>query len=164
MKYFSVIFFAVALAVTWNVIHSKPDVSFETHSGIQEKLAELIKNSILAKKPGATDVVIEKIWTEMITADKVKASFIYSYKNSSDEGPVTTRISGQGNLERKNTSGEMNHWVLTNFETTTDNIEFNDATLVTGSSSAPAENPMEKPAEESSVAEPKNENHSETTH
>ena len=82
MKYFSVIFFAAALSWTWTVIHSKPDVSFETHSGIQEKLAELIKNSILAKKPAATEIVIEKIWTEMITDERVKASFIYSYKET----------------------------------------------------------------------------------
>lgn len=134
MKYFSVIFFAVALSWTWSVIHSKPDVSFETHSGIQEKLAELIKNSILAKKPAATEIVIEKIWTEMITNEKVKASFIYSYKDVSEEGPITTRISGQGYLEKKAVEGESNHWVLTNFETSSDNIEFNDATLVTGSS------------------------------
>jgi hypothetical protein len=142
MKYLSVIFFTISLVWTWNVIHSKSDVSFETHSGIQEKLGGLIRDSILAKKPTATEITIEKIWTEKLTKDKVKASFIYSYKDNSEEGVVTTRIAGQGYLEKKPDEGDSNHWILTDFATTSDNIEFNDATLVTGSGTSSEENPV----------------------
>lgn len=155
MKYISVLFFAVALAWTWHVVHSKPEVSFETHSGVQEKLAELIKASLLAKKPEATEFVIEKIWTETITATKLKTYFIYSFKETTEEGPITNRIEGSGFLEKKESlenENESNHWVFSNFVVGNDVIEFGDSSLVTVSAkdlegSAPSDSSKESSTE-----------------
>jgi len=157
MKYISLILFTVALVWTWNLVHSDSDISFETHSGIQEKLAVLISETIQAKRPQATDIMIEKIWTEVLSSAKVKAFFIYSFKDQTEEsGPVTSQIRGEGILERQGDDGSGNdRWVLTKVQTSSDAIQFDDATIVTGSPTgstteeappAATEAPMSTPA------------------
>lgn len=148
MKYLSLIVFVVALAWTWHLVHSSNPVSFETHSGIQEKLATLISETIQAKRPTATDIVIRKIWTENMspTGDRVKAFFVYAFKdNSGEAGPITSEIRGEGFLERQPDDGSGNdRWVLTKVFTSSDSIQFDDATIVTaspnGSSTSETEN------------------------
>ena len=135
MKYVSLVLFTIALIWTWNLVHTESDISFETHSGIQQKLADLITETIKTKKPSASEIVIEKIWTEVQSAEKVKAFFIYSFKDTTEEGVVSSQIRGEGLLERKGVTSEGNdHWVLTKVQTTNDAIQFDDATIVTGSS------------------------------
>jgi hypothetical protein len=135
MKYVSLVLFTLALVWTWNLVHTPSDISFETHSGIQEKLAGLITDTIKAKRPSASDIVIQKIWTEVVSNEKVKAFFIYSFKDNSESGLVTSEIRGEGLLERKEPSatGE-DHWVLSKVQTSSDAIQFDDATIITGSS------------------------------
>jgi hypothetical protein len=138
MKYLSLIVFVIALAWTWHLVHSDNPVSFETHSSIQEKLATLITETIQAKRPTATDIVIQKVWTENMSAtgDRVKALFVYSFKdNSGEAGPITSEIRGEGFLERQPDDGSGNdRWVLTKVFTSSDSIQFDDATIVTASS------------------------------
>lgn len=128
MKYLGVISFIILTAWTWNVVHSEADIGFETHSGIQEKLSALIQETIKAKKPSVTEVKIEKIWTEPLPDNKVKAYFIYSF---SDENTRTT-IQGEGLLERQPDDGSgLDRWSLTKVKTTNDAIIFEDGLVVT---------------------------------
>ena len=149
MKYLSIIFFTLALAWTWSVVHSKSEISFETHSGIQEKLAILIRDTVKNKKPSASEIIIEKIWTEVIATGKVKASFIYSFKDNSEEGMISTRIHGHGILDRKEpTEDGLDQWSLSQVQATSDAIEFGDATIVTGnpnSNEPPASSEAQQP-------------------
>lgn len=132
MKYISVLVFAVVLAWTWHVIHSSSAISFETHSGIQEKLANLITQTIKAKRPAATDILIEKLWTEAVNDDKVEAHFLYSYKDQSEGGVVTRQIEGDGTLERQKSQTENEErWSLTKVHTSNDAISFDDAMIIT---------------------------------
>lgn len=132
MKYISVLVFAVFLTWTWHVIHSSSSISFETHSGIQEKLAGLITQTIKAKRPSATDIIVEKLWTEVINDSKVEAHFIYSFKDQSEGGLVTTEIQGDGMLERQPSQNENeDRWSLTKVHTSNDAIVFDDALIVT---------------------------------
>lgn len=147
MKYVSLVLFTIALAWTWNLVHSTSDISFETHSGIQEQLAVLITDTIKAKKPTASEIVVQKIWTEVLSNDKVKAFFIYSFKDNTESGIVTSEIRGNGILERKGLTPEGNdHWVLTDVHASSDAIQFDDATIVTGSSNSTGETPATEPA------------------
>lgn len=132
MKYLSLLLFTVALVLTWKVIHKDPEITFETHSGIQEKLAVFIVDTIKAKKPTATDISIEKVWTEPTGENQVKAFFIYSFKDKTAEGVVATQIQGEGILERQgmDESG-ADRWQLTKVQTTNDAIVFDDAMIVT---------------------------------
>jgi hypothetical protein len=166
MKYISLILFTIALAWTWNLVHSDAPISFETHSGIQEKLAALIVDTVKAKKPTASEIVIEKIWTEVLSPEKVKAFFIYSFKDNTESGLVSSQIRGEGLLERKGeTEDGQDHWVLTKVQASSDAIQFDDATIVTGSSKSsatvtPENNSTEPTATELPVEEaPKTEEH-----
>jgi hypothetical protein len=165
MKYVSLVLFTLALIWTWNLVHTPSDISFETHSGIQEKLAGLITDTIKAKRPSASDIVIQKIWTEVISNEKVKAFFIYSFKDNSESGLVTSEIRGEGLLERKEpTANGEDHWVLSKVHTSSDAIQFDDATIITGSSKStedtttPAEGTESAPAPATPEA-PKSEEH-----
>lgn len=132
MKYLALIVFAVALAWTWNIVHKDPQVSFETHSGIQEKLAILITDTISAKKPTATDIVVENVWTEFLGEKKVKAHFLYSFKEPSESGLITSQIRGETTLERQPDDGSgLDRWQLGRVHTTSDAIAFDDGLLVT---------------------------------
>lgn len=153
MKYLSVLIFTGALIWSWNQIHGTPKISFETHAGIQEKLMELIVQTIKNKKPEATNVQIEKIWTEILEPNRVNAHFAYSYVENSGEGVVTSKITGQGQLERQPDDGSgLDHWVLSQVKTSSDAIVFEDGLIVTPDGQGSTESAPEKtesPATES---------------
>ncbi len=140
MKYLSLIIFVALLSWTWHLVHHESPVSFETHSGIQDRMAELINTTVKAKRPSATDITVEKIWTEVIGSGKVKAFFVYSFKDSTgDSSPVSSQITGEGLLERqKPDESGKDRWILTKVQTTGDSVQFDEATLITGSATGTA--------------------------
>lgn len=146
MKYLSVLAFLAALSWTWSIIHSDSPISFETHSGIQEKLGSLIEETIKTKLASAQDIHIEKIWTELLTPGKVKAFFIYSFKEAQagNSGAVATTIKGEGILERQPDDGSgLDHWVLTKVKTTNDSVVFAEGLIVSPEKSN-TEPPLER--------------------
>ena len=137
---------------TWGIVHSTPALSFETHSGIQEKLAAYIIENIKAKRPTASNIVVDKMWTEPLDENKVRAVYMYSFKEVGESGPLSTQINGEAILEHTPDDGSgQDHWVIKKMQNSSDAIEFDEATLVTGSAdSAPAaggESHPEAPAE-----------------
>jgi hypothetical protein len=147
MKYLSVLAFLLLLAWTWNVIHTDQAISFETHAGIQEKLAQVIQQTILNKKPNASGVRIQRLWTEPEGNDKVLANFVYTFQEPDSNGKtVTSQITGHGLLEKQTDDGSgMDRWSLKEVKTTGDSIVFEDGLMVT---------PGEEPAAESAVSMP----------
>ncbi len=159
MKLLSIVVFSIALIWTWNIMHSSPNISFETHAGIQEKLAQLITDNLKIKKPTATDIRVEKVWTEVIGKNKVKAYFVYSFKDMATGNAVTSQISGEGVLEKqiptanagaetstvsqteKNTEKNTEQWQLSQVKTSSDVVVFEDGLVVT-----PGETTEENPA------------------
>jgi hypothetical protein len=158
MKYISLLLFTFALGWTWHLVHSDSPISFETHSGIQEKLATLIVDTIKAKRSSASDIVIQKMWTEVISPEKVKAFFVYSFKDVSESGgTVTSEIKGEGLLEHQGEDAEGNdRWVLSKVHTSNDAIQFEEATLITNGpndTSAESKPNSEAPAQEKPTQE-----------
>ncbi len=142
MKYISIVVFAAALIWTWTIVHNSSPISFETHSGIQERLAETIINTIKTKRPSASEITIEKVWTEVLATNKVKAFFVYSFKDATESGSVKSEIRGEGILERQADDGSgSDRWALSKVKTTSDAIQFDDATIITGSASSKEEAP-----------------------
>lgn len=147
MKYLSVLAFLLLLAWTWNVIHTEPAISFETHAGIQEKLAQVIQQTIVNKKPNATGVRIQRLWTEPQGADAVQAHFIYTFQEPDANGKsITSQITGHGLLQKQTDDGSgLDRWSLKEVKTTGDSITFEDGLLVT---------PGDEPASDSSATVP----------
>lgn len=141
MKYLSLVLFAALFVWTWQVIHQDSTITFETHSGIQEKLANLIVENVKTKRPQAKEVIVDRVWTEVVSASQVQAHFVYSYKETSASGEmVSSRIQGDGLLERQGDK-DSDHWKLVKVQTSNDSIVFEDGLVVTPDSSTPAAEP-----------------------
>lgn len=78
-KIVSVVIFAVDLTWTWMLMHSSQAIGFETHSGIQQRLAEMIRQTVITKKPNAKQFRISRLWTESMSDTKVRAVFAYEF-------------------------------------------------------------------------------------
>ena len=147
MKYLSVFMFALLLAWTWNVIHRDAAISFETHAGIQEKLAQLIQQTVMNKRPTASKIQIQKIWTEPKGEDEVLAHFTYSFQEPDTHGKfLTNQITGQSLLQKQTDNGSgLDRWSLKDVKTTGDSVVFEEGLLVT---------PGDEPSHDSSVTIP----------
>lgn len=137
MKYISLIVFTALLIWTWNVIHQDRPVSFETHSGIQEKLAVFITETIKAKRPNATEVIVEKIWTEIKSKNQVQAHFVYSYKEQDENGEwIANSIAGESVLERMDADETGNDvWKLIQVKANSNQLVFEEGMIVTSETS-----------------------------
>ncbi|MBO9665851.1 MAG: hypothetical protein J7501_03455 [Bdellovibrio sp.] len=131
-KIVSLVVFIAALVWTWNVVHTSEAVGFETHSGIQVKLAELIQNTLAAKKPHAKDLMIQKLWTESLSDNKVRAVFAYKFTDISEQGEALEQvIEGEAILHREPSEGGVDKWTLQSVKTTNDVVVFTEGSTVT---------------------------------
>lgn len=146
-KIVSLVVFIAALAWTWNVIHSSQAVGFETHSGIQVKLAELITQTLAAKKPHAKDLSITRLWTEALNDNKVRAVFAYKFIDTSEEGESLEQvIEGEAVLYRSpSEDASIDGWTLQSVKTTNDIVVFTEGSTITPGPDAEA-TPAETPA------------------
>lgn len=149
-KLFSFVIFAALLIWTWKIVHRETNLGFETHAGIQAQLEQMIQAAVMAKKPTASDFKMEKLWTEPMTANKVKAHFSYSFKdNETPPNTVEQNIQGEAVLYREapqmttsaEDAGKADRWVLQSIKTTSDSIIFSEGALLDAdASTTPAEN------------------------
>ncbi|MGZ3772502.1 MAG: hypothetical protein ACXVCY_14300 [Pseudobdellovibrionaceae bacterium] len=152
-KIISLIVFIAALVWTWNVIHTSQAVGFETHSGIQVKLAELIKNTLTTKKPNAKDLSITRLWTETLSDNKVRAVFAYKFTDLSEKGETLEQvIEGEALLHREpSDNANVDKWTLQSVKTTSDVVVFTEGSTIIpgGVEEAPSD---EKATEPTSAA------------
>lgn len=131
-KIISLIVFAAALIWTWNIVHSSSAVGFETHSGIQQKLAELIQQTIQKKKPEARDFQIVRLWTESVNENKVRAVFAYRFNEGTAATDATEQtIEGEAILHREIANDQnVDRWTLVSVKTLHDTVIFEDGSLI----------------------------------
>ncbi|MFN9065982.1 MAG: hypothetical protein ACK5V3_02060, partial [Bdellovibrionales bacterium] len=91
-KIISPLVLAAVLLWTWHIVHSQSAIGFETHSGVQLKLAELIGNTLQAKKPDAENLQIVKIWTAPLNENKIQAVFSYKFTEKSEDGDPAEQL------------------------------------------------------------------------
>jgi hypothetical protein len=147
-KIVSLIIFTAALAWTWNIIHSTQAIGFETHSGIQEKLAEMIKQTVMAKKPNAKNFRISRLWTESLSETKVRAVFAYEFSETVDGNESTEQtVEGEAVLFREpKDETNMDKWVLQSVRTTNDTVTFSEGLVVTPETAEEAHETLAVPA------------------
>ncbi|WII72555.1 hypothetical protein QJS83_01555 [Bdellovibrio sp. 22V] len=150
-KIISLVVFIAALGWTWNVIHTSEAVGFETHSGIQAKLAELIQQTLAVKKPNAKELSIMRLWTETLADNKVRAVFAYKFVDISESGEALEQvIEGEAVLHRElSEDSNVDKWTLQSVKTTNDIVVFTEGSTITPGEETPAEAPTttETPAE-----------------
>ncbi|MBC7371176.1 MAG: hypothetical protein H7326_06405 [Bdellovibrionaceae bacterium] len=142
-KIISLVIFTAALAWTWNIVHSTQAIGFETHSGIQEKLAAMIKKTVLSKKPNAKNFRIARLWTESISETKVRAIFAYEFTELVEGNESTSQtVEGEAVLFREpKDETNLDRWVLQSVKTTNDTVTFSEGMVVTPDAGAEAATP-----------------------
>lgn len=131
-KIVSPLLLAALLIWTWHTVHTPSAIGFETHSGVQMKLAELIGNTLQAKKPDAENLKIEKIWTSPVSENKIQAVFTYSFVEKDAEGGTAQKmIQGEATLYREPTEDPtLDKWVLQSVRTDLEALNFTDGSVV----------------------------------
>jgi hypothetical protein len=147
-----VIVFLVLMSSTWYIINSEAAVPLETHVGIQAKLAQLLVDAVKAKKPDATNVEVDDVWTEAIGSGqpiRVKAHFTYHFSEpSAESGSVNTNVQGEAVLEKQGEDAlGMDRWSLTEVKTNTNTLNFEQALVITTGTNEAPEAPAPAPAE-----------------
>lgn len=140
-KIVSLVVFIAALVWTWNVIHTSQAVGFETHSGIQVKLADLITQTLASKRPQAKDLAITRLWTETLGDNKVRAVFAYKFTDIAEDGEAMEQIiEGEAVLYRDISEEEnVDKWVLQSVKTTNDIVIFTEGSTITPGVETPEE-------------------------
>jgi len=138
-KIISLVIFIVVMVWTWNVIHTTPAIGFETHSGIQARLADLIRHTLAEKKPQAKDLTITRLWTEAINDNKVRAVFAYKFIEPSENGDAEQTIEGEAVLHREpSENNSVDKWTLQSVKTTNDTVTFSEGSVITPGDDNPA--------------------------
>ncbi len=143
-KLWSILFFAVALIVSWNMMNSSPAIGSETHSGIQMEMAKLIMQTLAAKKPDAKNLRVTRLWTEALDENKVRAVFAYSFQEGTSTAGenVEQTIEGEAILHREPSDDQrQDRWVLQQVHTTNNQMNFSEGTVVTPTESPEATAP-----------------------
>jgi hypothetical protein len=142
MKILSLIVFVILLAWSWQLVHSTTPLDFETHSDIQNKMMELIENTIRSKKPDTKDIEIIKIWTQNAGEHKIKAQFTYRFTEPTGSESVERLIEGEAVLARDYSDNPtVDKWVIQSLHTKGDNISYSEGSLITPDNQEPDENP-----------------------
>ena len=134
MKYISTLIFGVALVYTWNLVNQVPSIAFETHAGLQTKIAEVIKQSVIEIKPLVKEITIIKITTEPIDDKTVKARFSYKFVEASEESGelAEQQVEGEATLTRSASADpERDLWTMENVKTNTGAMSFKDGIVIT---------------------------------
>jgi hypothetical protein len=126
MKYLSLIALLIALSVSWSLVHRKSDLSEGIHVGIQDDLKKIITDYIQKNLPQSKNVQFERMWTERLSKDKVKASFIYSFEEENEEvGPARVNIEGYAVLNKQPAEAERaNVWSFDELYILNNNLVF----------------------------------------
>jgi hypothetical protein len=151
-KIISPLVLVILLVWSWQVVHTESAIGFETHSGVQLKLAELIGNTLQAKKPEAENLQIVKIWTAPLSENKIQAVFSYKFTEKTEDTETAEKmIQGEAVLYREPTEDPtIDKWVLQSVRTQLESMSFNEgsvvlpesqATVVTPEATAPVEEP-----------------------
>ncbi len=137
----ALIFFAGALYWTWTLIHSSSDVGVEVHAGLQKELAGLIQNVLEKKRPRASQFQLQKIYTETIDKNKVKANFAYSYQEKSDRSDTwNQKVEGTAVLYKQpSPDPNVSRWIVQEVKTVTDQVEFQEGSTISPNKKDPEE-------------------------
>jgi len=137
-KIISPLVLVILLVWSWQVVHSESAIGFETHSGVQLKLAELIGNTLQAKKPEAENLQIVKIWTAPLSENKIQAVFSYKFTEKTEDTETAEKmIQGEAVLYREPTEDPtIDKWVLQSVRTQLESLSFNEGSAVLPESQA----------------------------
>lgn len=137
MRYVSLVFLVFLMWWSRTAINAPALLPEDTHVGIQEDLRRVISDYIAENVEGATGLRFEKFWTETVKENQIKATFSYSFEESSSEGQQGPRvgIDGHAILNRsKEENSEFDVWNLDELYVQNNTITFQEGITVQSAS------------------------------
>ncbi|MBC7464850.1 MAG: hypothetical protein H7256_02570 [Bdellovibrio sp.] len=133
IKLVSFFIFVAGFIWTWSLLTTKNTIGIDVHAGIQSKLAILIQDSIKAKRPNSSNFAVQKLYTEKMDDNKIKAYFSYRYSDAIEESEkVDQTISGEAVLTRGlSEDPKTQKWVIQSVKTDASNIAFQEGLVIT---------------------------------
>lgn len=157
MKIVSVFVFALALTGTWIMAHGSRPVAESVHVGIQNDLKRIITEYVQKNLPESKNLKFEKFWTETLKKDKVKAYFVYSFEDTTEEGePAEVEIDGSAILNKVDESAESSTWSFDELQILDTKVSFNEPIQITSRAGELENQPA---AQETKKEEDKKEQH-----
>lgn len=111
MKIVSVLVFALAMVGSWVLVNSKKPVPESVHAGIQSDLKKIIAEYVQKNRPESKNLRFQRFWTETVNPGKVRAFFMYSFEDTTENGESAEVIlEGTAILNKIQESPEMMTW------------------------------------------------------
>ena len=132
MKVVSVLVFAAALIGSWVMVHAKKPVAESVHIGIQNDLRNIITEYVQKNLPESKNLRFEKMWTETVKKDRVKAHFVYSFEDTGENGePALVEIKGSAMLNKVEETPEMATWSFDQLQILDNKVQFSEPVQIT---------------------------------
>ena len=179
MKFISALFFIALMILSWNLVHKTPALSFETHAGIQERLAVWLEENYRKQFPELTSFRIDKMRTRTVSPDQVEAHITTEYElpnpqpspsakagqDSDSNGTSKHRNNLKLRLERVVDSERtlLERWRVSATTTLEESIDFSDEMLITpgGNENEATDSESDSPSDLESQSRPQSKSQSE---
>ena len=132
MKIISVLVFLGAMIFTWKLVNANDPIPESMHVGIQNDLKSVIAEYVEKNLPSSKNLRFVKFWTETVKKDQVKASFVYSFEDSTQEnGNAVIQIEGFAVLDRGEETPEAVTWNMTALKINDSHVNFQEPIHIT---------------------------------
>lgn len=133
MKYISLVLILVAMSWTWSLSRHRDALDEGVHVGIQDDMKRIITEYIQENLPTAKNLRFERMWSEQIKENQVKATFVYSFEDDTEETAARIEIEGYALLNRDPKSDEKyDVWSFDELHILNNHVIFKDGIAVTG--------------------------------
>lgn len=132
MKIVSILVFGLALGGSWMLVHSKKPVAESVHVGIQNDLRRIITEYVQKNLPQSQNLRFEKMWTENVNKDKVRAHFVYTFEDRTQNNePALVEINGSATLTKVDETSEMVTWSFSELQILDNKVNFSEPIQIT---------------------------------
>lgn len=134
MKYLGMIVLVALLAWSWRLVNHESAISQIVHVSIQQDLKKIIADYIHENLPTAKDLRFDRFWTETVSKDRVKASFLYSFEDTAEStGPARVQIDGYAILNRDavESNDQSESWSFDELYILNNQVEFKEPLTIT---------------------------------
>ena len=130
MRYFRLIIVALLVFVSFKMVYTDPQVTVITHTYIQEDLKNIIQIAIEDALPDAKEIRFERMNTENLAENQVKANFIYGFTSTSEIGDHRIEIEGSAVLNRFESEGNLDSWSLDSIQLGDESLDFQEPIII----------------------------------
>jgi len=136
MKYLSLFILIVLMTWSWKAFHQVGDVTEEVHTSLQSDLRDIISKYVKEKLPNSKNIHFDRLWTQTLSPNKVKATFAYSFDdNNSESTSAKVKIDGYAILNRTGEeTGDSEVWGFDELYILNNHVDFKDAIMITPTS------------------------------